>query len=243
MNPNFILFPAIDLRGGQVVRLAQGDPKRQTAYSNDPAATARRWLENGAQWLHVVNLDGAFAQPDALNRQALIAILQVADEFGAQVQFGGGLRSLQDVQEILELGVSRAVLGTLAIRQPDTLRAILATWTVEQIAASLDCRDGLVTSAGWQETHPLTAEMAARNMREAGLEWLVFTDIAQDGLQTGLNLPATLQVAAVPGLRVIGSGGVRGLEDVHLARRAGLNGVIVGRALYEGAFNLKEALC
>ena len=117
----FTIYPAIDLRGGQVVRLKEGDPARQTAYSNDPAETARRWLSVGAKWLHVINLDGAFGESDAANQGALRAILGVADEFGAQVQFGGGLRSLEAIGAALETGVQRAIIGTLAVEQPDVL--------------------------------------------------------------------------------------------------------------------------
>ncbi|HMN61144.1 MAG TPA: HisA/HisF-related TIM barrel protein, partial [Anaerolinea sp.] len=185
---DFIVFPAIDLRAGQVVRLAEGDPARQTAYSNDPAAAAERWLSEGARWLHVVNLDGAFDQPDAANRAALRAILAVASQAGAKVQFGGGLRSLDAVRVALDLGVERVVLGTLAVERPDLLADAIRQWGVERVAAGLDARDGFVQVRGWQQASPLTALQAAQTLRQAGLHWLVFTDISRDGLQTGLNL-------------------------------------------------------
>lgn len=143
---DFLVFPAIDLRAGQVVRLAEGDPARQTAYSNDPAAAARRWLSEGANWLHVVNLDGAFDQPDAANRAALRAILAVAAQAGAKVQFGGGLRSLDAVRQALDLGVARVVLGTLAVEQPDLLAQAVRQWGAERVAAGLDARDGIILS-------------------------------------------------------------------------------------------------
>jgi phosphoribosylformimino-5-aminoimidazole carboxamide ribotide isomerase len=238
----FIVYPAIDLRAGQVVRLKEGDPLRQTVYSADPAAVAARWLLAGAVWLHVVNLDGAFDQPDSANHAALEAILSVAETFGAKVQFGGGLRSLEAVQRALELGVERVVLGTLAVEQPDLLAEALARWGVGRIGASLDARDGLVAVRGWQETTGLPVTQAAAGMREAGLRWLVFTDIARDGLQTGLNLPATVELAAQSGLTVIASGGVSTAQDIHEVRAAGLAGVIVGRALYEGTVDLSKVL-
>ncbi len=191
----FTVFPAIDLRGGQVVRLKEGDPQRQTAYSNDPRATAGRWLTEGAQWLHVVNLDGAFDQPDSANRAALSAILAEAAQSGAQVQFGGGLRSLEAIDQALELGVQRVVLGTLAIEQPELLEQALMNWGAERVAAGMDARGGFVQVRGWQQATPYPAAEAAQSLRKAGLRWLVFTDISRDGLQTGINLPATLDLA------------------------------------------------
>ena len=234
-NTLFTVFPAIDLRGGQVVRLKEGDPNRQTHYSADPAAAARRWIETGTRWLHVVNLDGAFGEADSANRHALEAILEEAGRAAIPVQFGGGLRSLEAVQAVLEMGVSRAVLGTALVESPEFLAEALNHWGAERIAASLDARDGRVQVRGWQSDTPLLAQDLARDLRAQGLRWLVFTDIARDGLQTGLNLLATAALARNSGLDVIASGGVSRLEDVLAAREAGLAGAIVGRALYEGA--------
>ena len=190
----------------------------------------------------MVNLDGAFDQPDSANHAALEAILSVAETFGAKVQFGGGLRSLEAVQRALEMGVERAVLGTLAVEQPERLVEALDRWGAGRIAASLDSRDGLVSVRGWQQNTQLTVLQAALEMRQAGLRCLVFTDIARDGLQTGLNLPATVELAEQSGLAVIASGGVSSSQDIQDARAAGLAGVIVGRALYEGTFELSKVL-
>jgi phosphoribosylformimino-5-aminoimidazole carboxamide ribotide isomerase len=233
----FIVFPAIDMRGGQVVRLKEGDPKRQTNYSTDPAGTARRWLEAGASWLHVVNLDGAFGEPGSANAQALQAILREAQRAGVPVQFGGGMRSLDAIEAALEAGVTRVVLGTMAVEQPQVLAEALARWGAECIAVSLDARDGRVQVRGWQNDTPLLASELAVSLRQSGLRWLVFTDIARDGLQTGLNLAATVKLAQSSGLSVIASGGVSTLADVQQAKQAGLAGAIVGRALYEGAID------
>ena len=238
----FVVYPAIDLRGGQVVRLKEGDPLRQTAYSDDPAATAERWLDAGSSWLHVVNLDGAFDQADAANRGALQAILAVAHRRGAKVQFGGGMRTLEAVDQALALGVTRAVLGTLAVEQPAVLAEAILRWGAEAVGASLDARGGMVQVRGWQQATAVSAADAAARLREAGLRYLVFTDIARDGLQTGLNLGATVGLAQSSGLDVIASGGVRGAEDVQAARASGLAGVIIGRALYEGALRLEDVL-
>jgi phosphoribosylformimino-5-aminoimidazole carboxamide ribotide isomerase len=234
---SFIIFPAIDLRGGEVVRLKEGDPKRQTNYSTDPAGTAQRWIAAGAAWLHVVNLDGAFGESVSANLLALRAILGKAARAGIPVQFGGGMRSLEEIAAALDAGVSRAILGTVAVEQPHILEQALARWGADKLAVSLDARDGRVQVRGWQSDTPLQAIDAAKDFQRKGLRWLVFTDIARDGLQTGLNLPATVALAQASGLSVIASGGVSRLEDVRAAEQAGLAGAIVGRALYEGAID------
>ena len=190
----------------------------------------------------MVNLDGAFDQADGLNQAALAAILAVAARFGAQVQFGGGLRSLAGLERALDLGVSRAILGTLAVEQPPVVVAALARWGSERIGASLDARDGMVQVRGWQQSTPLSALDAAAALKAAGMAYLVFTDIARDGLQSGLNLDATVNLAQASGLRVIASGGVRGADDIHASRAAGLAGAIIGRALYEGTVKLEDVL-
>ncbi len=233
-SSSFTVFPAIDLRQGQVVRLTEGDPGRQTQYSSAPANVARAWITKGARWLHIVNLDGAFDQPDLANQRALKAILDVARECQIPVQFGGGMRSLEAVQTALEAGVTRVVLGTLAVEQPEVFEKALALWGSARVAVSLDARDGQVQVRGWQEGTSRSALEMARALKARGLEWLVFTDIARDGLQTGLNLNATAEMAQTSGLQVIASGGVSRLTDVLQARKAGLAGAIVGRALYEG---------
>jgi len=236
----FTIYPAIDLRQGKVVRLQQGDLKRQTVYADDPAATARCWLESGAGWLHVVNLDGAFGEADAANRQALAEILKAAADYDAQVQFGGGMRSLLDVDRALEMGVARAVLGTLAAEQPEVLQAGVQRFGAEHLAAGLDARAGLVQVRGWAEATNLRAIDLAHQMAALGLRWLIFTDVARDGVGSGLNLESTLEIAHSSGLNVIASGGVDSLDDIQRARKAGLPGVIVGRALYEGRIDPAE---
>jgi phosphoribosylformimino-5-aminoimidazole carboxamide ribotide isomerase len=238
----FTIYPAIDLRGGQVVRLKEGDPDRQTAYSSDPAETARRWLSMGASWLHVINLDGAFGESDAANQQALRAILGMAKEFDAQVQFGGGLRSLEAIEAALETGVRRAIIGTLAVEQQDVLATALSCFDPDHIAVGIDARNGLVRVRGWQDDSGVPATDLARQMRTLGLRTVIFTDVSRDGMGSGLNIAATRELGDVSGLEVIASGGVHTLEDVRAAREAGLAGAIIGCALYEGTIDLKEAL-
>ena len=233
-----IIYPAIDLRGGKVVRLKEGDPARMTAYSDDPAEMARKWLGMGAAWLHVVNLDGAFGESDDANRSALEAILKL----GAQVQFGGGMRSLDAVENAIELGVSRVVLGTIAIEQPKVVIAALKKFGPEKIAVGIDARDGLVAVRGWKSDSGILAKNMALQMRTVGLRTVIFTDIRRDGLGSGLNIPSTRELADVSGLDVIASGGVHTLDDVIAAQDAKLSGAIIGRALYEGTIDLEKAL-
>ena len=235
---SFVVYPAIDLRDGKVVRLKEGDPARMTAYSDDPAETAQRWLDAGANWLHVVNLDGAFGERDNANRAALEAILKL----GAQVQFGGGLRSLDAIAQALTLGVSRVVLGTLAIEQPAVVAEALKQFGEERIAVGIDARDGLVRVRGWKDDSGISATDLALQMRTLGLGTVIFTDIRRDGLGSGLNIPSTRELAEVSGLDVIASGGVHTINDVIAAKDAGLAGCIIGRALYDGTVNLERAL-
>jgi phosphoribosylformimino-5-aminoimidazole carboxamide ribotide isomerase len=238
----FTIYPAIDLRHGRVVRLREGDPARQTTYGDDPALVAGKWLGMGAQWLHVVNLDGAFEENDTANQAALKAILDAAQSFDTQVQFGGGIRSIKMVERALELGVRRVVLGTIAIEQPPLVKTALDEFGADRIAVGIDARDGSVRVRGWQTDSGILATELALQMRGAGVRTIVFTDISRDGLGSGLNIPSTRTLADASGLDVIASGGVHTLEDVIAAREANLAGVIIGRALYEGTIDLKEAL-
>lgn len=233
MDP-FIVFPAIDLRAGKVVRLAEGDPSRQTTYGDDPGAMAVRWRGAGAQWLHVVNLDGAFGEAGAANRAALDAIVAI----GVPVQFGGGLRDRTAIVAAFAAGVRRVVIGTAAVEDPALVDWALAEYGAEAIAVGLDARDGLVRTRGWGEATGLHAIEVGRQLRLRGVVWCIYTDIARDGLQTGVNVAATRALSAETGLHVIASGGVGGPDDIAAVRAAGLPGVIVGRALYEGTVSL-----
>ncbi|HEX7394402.1 MAG TPA: 1-(5-phosphoribosyl)-5-[(5-phosphoribosylamino)methylideneamino]imidazole-4-carboxamide isomerase [Anaerolineaceae bacterium] len=239
---SFTIFPAIDLRQGQVVRLQEGDPQRQTSYSADPTKIAGRWLAAGAGWLHVVNLDGAFDQPDSANRQALESIILLAKKKSARLQFGGGLRTVEAVEALLAHGLERAILGTMAIEKPENISKLIKQWGSERIAVSLDARDGLVQVHGWKNSSGVSALQVAQDLAGAGLQWLIYTDIRRDGLQQGLNLESTLQIAGQTGINVIASGGVASEEDILIARTAGLAGVIVGKALYEGKIDLAKLL-
>ncbi len=235
---SFTIYPAIDLRGGKVVRLKEGNPTWLTAYSDDPAETAQRWLDAGTSWLHIVNLDGAFGESDQSNRVALESILKL----GARVQFGGGIRSLDSIEAVLALGVSRVILGTVAVEQPDLVSEALTRFGAEHIAVGIDARDGLVRTRGWKEGSGVSALDLAFSMRILGLGTIIFTDVSRDGLGSGLNIPATRELSVHSGLDVIASGGVHTIDDVRAAKDADLAGCIIGRALYEGTIDLKDAL-
>lgn len=235
---SFTIYPAIDLRAGKVVRLKEGDPARMTAYSDDPAEMANKWLSMGAAWLHVVNLDGAFGESDNANRSALESILKL----GAHVQFGGGMRSLDAIENAIELGVSRVVLGTIAIEKPQVVEDALKKFGPEKIAVGIDARDGFVAVRGWKDDSKIPAAALTLQMRTFGLRTVIFTDIRRDGLGSGLNIASTRELADVSGLDVIASGGVHTIDDVVAARKAGLAGTIIGRALYEGTVELADCL-
>jgi len=232
----FTIFPAIDLRQGKVVRLAQGDPDRQTVYGDDPRYWAERWQGAGAQWLHVVNLSGAFDENSSANLRALEQILAV----GLRVEFGGGLRSESAIAAPLALGVARVFLGTAAIQNPSLVDWALATYGPEKIAGDIGARAGQVRIKGWQETTSLSVFDVGRRLRQQGMAWCVLTDVARDGVSAGIDVNTAVELQTVTGLYVVASGGVSTVEDVRRAHQAGLAGVIIGRALYEEKLTLAE---
>jgi phosphoribosylformimino-5-aminoimidazole carboxamide ribotide isomerase len=240
----FTVYPAIDLRRGRVVRLVQGDPQRQTVFGDDPAAMARRWVDAGASWLHVVNLDGAFEEPDDKNRAAIGQIMQALASIQPQpgVQLGGGLRTITGIEQALSLGISRAILGTSAVSTPEIVGAAITRFSPKQVAVAIDVADGRVMLRGWVQAGGIDPLALCRNLVELGVMQIIYTDITRDGTGGGLNLAAAAALAQQTGLSVIGSGGVASLEDVRQAKAFGLSGVILGRALYDGAISLAEAL-
>jgi phosphoribosylformimino-5-aminoimidazole carboxamide ribotide isomerase len=233
-----IIYPAIDLRGGKVVRLQQGDPNRQKIYSEDPIAAAQRWLDAGTDWLHVVNLDGAFQTANDN-----LAILEVLAALDVSVQFGGGIRSLEDAAQALDAGASRVVLGTAVVQNPDLVDEFVARWGAEQLTIALDARGGKVATHGWQQKSDWTPADLGRELARRGAVHTLYTDVARDGELEGVNVEATAQLAADTGLKVIASGGVASLGDVTALCESGLvEGAVLGKALYEGIIDLAEAI-
>jgi len=238
MVNNFTIFPAIDLRAGKVVRLAQGDPERQTSYGDDPRLWAERWKAEGAEWLHVINLSGAFDEDIHLNMKALESILTV----GLHVEFGGGIRNEETVRVPLEMGVERVFLGTAAVQDPALVDWAIATYGPARIAGDIGARDGKVTVKGWQETTAQSVLEIGQRLHSQGIEWCVLTDVSRDGVSNGVNVAGAVELQNATGLNVVASGGASSLEDVRRARKAGLAGVIIGRSLYDGKISLKNVV-
>ncbi len=235
------VFPAIDLRRGRCVRLVRGDPNAETVYGDDPVAAAERWVAEGAEWLHVVNLDGAFGE-DSPNPRAVQAIVRAVP---VPVQFGGGLRTLADVERALEWGVARVVLGTVAVTNPDLVRQVVERFGPERVVVAVDARDDRVVTHGWQSEAPLDIFTLAEQVKQLGVQRLLYTDVTRDGTLSGPNIARTGELAHRSGLRVIASGGVRSLDDILQVRWLagyGVEGVVVGQALYKGLVSLAEAL-
>ncbi|MBI4497738.1 MAG: 1-(5-phosphoribosyl)-5-[(5-phosphoribosylamino)methylideneamino]imidazole-4-carboxamide isomerase [Chloroflexi bacterium] len=232
------VIPAIDLRDGRCVRLVQGDYQRETVYSDDPAAVARRWQDLGAPRLHVVDLDGAAGGAP----RNLAAIRAILDAVRLPVQVGGGIRSLEVAGRLLGLGVDRVVFGTVAVRQPELVADACRQFGPAAVVVGVDARNGQVAVSGWREQESLAATDLVRQMEAIGVQRFVYTDIARDGTLAGPNLDALAALVAQTPARVIASGGVSGVEDIRRLRPLGVEGVIVGRALYTGDLDLPAAL-
>jgi phosphoribosylformimino-5-aminoimidazole carboxamide ribotide isomerase len=235
------LFPAIDLRRGRCVRLERGMAERETEYGGDPVGVPPGFVAAGARWIHVVDLDAAFG--DGSNR-ALIR--EIAASAGVRVQTGGGLRSEEDLAEVLEAGAARAVIGTAAIENPELVRRAVERWGPERIAVGLDARGRRPAARGWTAESGVDLFDLARQMVALGVRTIIHTDIDRDGMMMGPNLALSAELAAASGAEVVVSGGMRGMEDVVAVREAaqagGIAGAIVGKAIYEGAVEVGEAV-
>jgi phosphoribosylformimino-5-aminoimidazole carboxamide ribotide isomerase len=235
-----ILFPAIDLKDGQCVRLEKGDMARATVFNADPAAQARKFAEAGFEWMHVVDLNGAFAGR-SVNGDAVAAILAATE---AQIQLGGGIRDMAAIEGWLTRRIARVVLGTAAVRDPDLVRGAARRWP-GRIAVGIDARGGKVAVAGWGEATEMEAVDLARRFEDAGVAAIIYTDIDRDGVFAGLNLDATAALARAVSIPVIASGGLASLDDIRRLLRpeyAMLAGAIAGRALYDGRLDAAAAL-
>ncbi len=236
-----LLIPAIDLKNGQCVRLRQGLKESARVYDGDPVETARKFEDAGARMLHVVDLDGAFGESQSPNRTVAGRIISAVK---LPVQFGGGLRSVADVRRMLEAGAARVVVGTLAAESRETL-AELRELFGPRVAVGIDAKLGQVVTHGWEKRGDVTAVELAREMARAGVERIIYTDVGRDGMLEGVNVEQTRLVARASGLKVTASGGVASLSDIERVAEAsadGVDSVIIGRALYEKRFTLREAL-
>jgi len=235
-----IVFPAIDLKAGQVVRLAEGDMDRATIYGDDPAAQAMIFADQGAEYLHVVDLDGAFAGA-SVNGEAVASIVE---RFPGHVQLGGGIRTRESIERWFDLGISRVVIGTAALENPELVREAARDFP-GGIVVAVDAKDGMVATRGWADISTVEVIDLARRFEDAGVAALLFTDVGRDGMLKGCNVEATVDLARAVDIPVIASGGVKGLADIHvlaLHARDGIEGVITGRALYAGRLDLAAAL-
>lgn len=236
-----LIIPAIDLRAGRCVRLTQGRKDEVKVYGDDAVKTALSYQSDGAQMLHIVDLDGAFSDPNSRN---LAVFREIVAQTDLPIQFGGGMRRLQDVEQVIKMGVTRVVVGTLAVESPDLLAKLVEMFG-SRVCVGIDARDGQVMTRGWEKRETITAVELARRVAALGVKRIVYTDVARDGMLAGVNLEQTCTIARESGLRVTASAGVSSLEDISRLRReseSGVDSVIIGKALYEGRFSLKEAI-
>ncbi|MCI0712643.1 MAG: 1-(5-phosphoribosyl)-5-[(5-phosphoribosylamino)methylideneamino]imidazole-4-carboxamide isomerase [Chloroflexi bacterium] len=233
-----IVYPAIDIRGGKVVRLTHGDPDQQTVYSDDPVETAVKWKNAGAKWLHVVDLDGTLG-----GASPILDIVRQLSSIGTAIQFAGGLRSLDLAEQALKAGATRIVLGTLVVKQPELARMAVERFGAETVVVALDARGNQVTTHGWQEVSQWTPVDLGKKFYADGVRHALYTDVSRDGDLSGVNVASTANLAIETELEVIASGGVATLQDITKLKATGrVSGVVIGRALYSGAFQLGEAL-
>jgi phosphoribosylformimino-5-aminoimidazole carboxamide ribotide isomerase len=231
------IYPAIDMKGGKCVRLLQGDYDKETIYGDSPFEMAKQFVSDGAKWIHMVDLDGA-KDGKRVNDQFVI---QAAKKLKVKIQIGGGIRSEVDILHYLENGVARVIIGSIAVSNPEFAIEMIRKYG-SQIAVGIDAKNGFVATHGWLNTSKVRAIDLGRRFADAGAETLIFTDIATDGTLTGPNIAAVCEMAEITGKYVIASGGVSSLDDLKVLKAKGIQGAIIGKALYENRFTLKEVL-
>lgn len=235
-----IIFPAIDLRGGKCVRLIQGDFDKETVYSDDPQATALRWQSCGAKFLHVVDLDGARAG----SPQNLDAIKKILDAVAIPIEVGGGIRTLDDAEKLLSIGVRRVILGSVAVENPALVAEAVQRFG-DKIVVGIDAKDGFVATHGWEKSSAVKVGELAKKIVAAGVKTIIYTDISKDGMLSGVNAETFAELAKISGAQIVASGGVKSIDDIRALKAVesdGVAGVIVGKAIYTGSLDLTAAI-
>ena len=235
-----IIFPAIDIRGGKCVRLLKGDFAKETVFSDKPEEMAKKWQAQGAQFLHLVDLDGALAG----RPQNLATVEKILAAVDIPVELGGGIRTLESIDEVLALGVRRVILGSVAVRDPELVKTACAKYG-DRIVVGIDAKDGIVAVDGWGVSGDVEATALAKEMKKAGVKTIIYTDISRDGTLAGVNVEATAKLARESGVAVVASGGVKSIADIEALQpyeKAGIEGVIVGKSIYMGTLDLAEAI-
>lgn len=235
-----IIFPAIDIRGGKCVRLTEGKFDQETIFADNPVEMAKKWAEQGAEFLHIVDLDGALAGKSV----NLDVVKSIVKNVNIPVQLGGGIRTLNNIEQVLDAGISRVILGSVAVRHPELIQEACQLYG-DRIIVGIDAREGQVAVEGWGVSGGILAGQLAKKMAAAGVERIIYTDISRDGTLAGVNITATRDIAKMAGIKVIASGGVNSLDDIYALKALaaeGIEGVVVGKAIYTGKFELKTAI-
>ncbi|MCC3144604.1 1-(5-phosphoribosyl)-5-[(5-phosphoribosylamino)methylideneamino]imidazole-4-carboxamide isomerase [Halanaerobium sp. Z-7514] len=231
-----IILPAIDLKDGEVVRLEQGDFAKKTVYSKNPLKIAKEFAEQGAEWLHLVDLDGACAGES----KNFNVIKEIAQKTELKIQTGGGIRKKRDLKQLLDLGVSRVIIGTLAVKDPELLSEMIQQFGADKILVSIDARDGKVATSGWKEESSLDMLDFAVDMEKRGVKYILYTDIGRDGMLTGPDFGGLKKLKAETDLHIIASGGISSEDDLYKLADLGFYGAITGQAIYQGKIDLKK---
>lgn len=234
------IYPAIDIRGGKCVRLFKGDFAQETVFSDSPAAMAKQWAAQGAEYLHLVDLDGARAG----RSENLTTVKEILAAVNIPVELGGGIRTMENIDEVLKLGVRRVILGSVAVRDPELVREACAKYG-DRIVVGIDAKDGIVAVDGWGVSGDVDVITLAKKMKDAGVRTIIYTDISRDGTLSGVNVEATAKLARESGVDVVASGGVKDLADIRALlpyERDGIEGVIVGKSIYTGSLDLRKAI-
>ena len=235
-----LIFPAIDIRGGKCVRLLKGDFNQETVFSDRPEEMARQWEKQGAEYLHLVDLDGARAgHPENLE-----TVKRILDSVSIPVELGGGIRTMENIDTVLSLGVQRVILGSVAVKDPELVRQACKKYQ-ERIVVGIDAKDGIVAVDGWGVSGNVDVTTLAKEMKKAGVKTIIYTDISRDGTLKGVNVKATAELARESGVRIVASGGVKSTTDIEAVKKKekdGIEGVIVGKSIYMGTLDLQQAI-